>query len=77
MKEIIIGIIQSIERKKKDEKRHPYYPTEKELRIEISNLVTKELNTLIEEGIIIVAGTTINKDKLLTIKNEENENITN
>ena len=76
MKELIIGIIQTIVRKKMDEKRHPCHPTEHELRKDISDLLTKELETLIEEGTVIVTGITINKHRLLTIKNSENENIT-
>lgn len=68
MKKLIIGIIQTIERKKKDEKRHPCNPTEHEVRKEISDLVTKELDSLIEERAIIVTGITINKHRLLSDK---------
>ena len=68
MKEIIIGIIQTIEDRKKDEKRHPCNPTEHEVRKEISDLVTKELDSLIGEGSVIVTGITINKHRLLSRK---------
>lgn len=68
MKEIIIGIIQTIEGKKQGEKRHPCNPTEHEVKKEISDLLNKELDSLIEEGTIVVTGITVNKHRLLTIK---------
>lgn len=70
MKEIIIKTIQTIEGRKKDEKRSPCNPTEHEVRKEIFDQVNKELDSLIGEGSITVNGYTINKHRILSINED-------
>ena len=78
MKKLIIERIKTIHAEKQELKKVPSDPNEMELSKDISDLLKKELDSLIKEGSIAVAGITINRHRILSInnKNQENENIT-
>ena len=77
MKNLIIERIKAIHAEKQELKKVPSDPNEMELSKDISDLLKKELDSLIEEGSIAVAGITINRHRILSINNKskENENI--
>jgi hypothetical protein len=79
MKNLIIERIKALYAEKQELKKIPFNPNEMELSKDISDLLKKELDSLIEEGSIAVAGITINRHRILSINNkiQENENITN
>lgn len=66
MKNLIIERIKVLQAEKQDLKKIPNDPNELELSKDISNLLKKELDSLIDEGSIIVAGHTINKLRVLS-----------
>ena len=66
MKNLIIERIKVLQAEKQDLKKIPNDPNELELSKDISNLLKKELYSLIDEGSIIVAGHTINKLRILS-----------
>lgn len=68
MKNLIIERIKVLQAEKQDLKKIPNDPNELELSKDISNLLRKELDSLIDEGSIIVAGHTINKLRILSAK---------
>ena len=68
MKNLIIERIKVLQAEKQDLKKIPNDPNELELSKDISNLLKKELDSLIDEGCIIIAGHTINKLRILSVK---------
>lgn len=68
MKNLIIERIKVLQAEKQDLKKIPNDPNELELSKDISNLLKKELDSLIDEECIIVAGHTINKLRILSVK---------
>lgn len=68
MKNLIIERIKVLQAEKQDLKKIPNDPNELELSKDISNLLKKELDSLIDEECIIVAGYTINKLRILSVK---------
>ncbi|MDR1504453.1 MAG: hypothetical protein LBT43_18555 [Prevotella sp.] len=67
MRNLIIERITALQAEKKALKSIPSDPNELELSKDISGLLKKELDSLIEEGNITVAGHTINKHRILIV----------
>ena len=65
MKDLIIESIVMINRRKTERNIVPNEATEYELKLEIMDRVYRKLDEMINEGIVIVAGETIHKEKLL------------
>lgn len=68
MKNLIIERIKALHAEKQELKKVPSDPNEMELSKDISDLLKKELDSLIEEGSITVNGHTINKHRILSAK---------
>lgn len=68
MRDAIIQAIRELELKKIAENRFPNNPTEFDLKNSISHMFEKELESLINEGVVTVTGITINKSRLLTLR---------
>lgn len=68
MRNLIIERIKAIHAEKQELKKVPSDPNELELSRDISNLLKKELDSLIDEGSIQVNGHTINKHRILSVK---------
>ena len=68
MKDLITECIGSIIQRKTESNIVPNEATELELKFEIMNRVYRELDVMITEGSVIVAGETINNGKLLKLK---------
>lgn len=68
MRDAIIQAIRELELKKIAENRFPNNHTEFELKNSISHMFEKELESLINEGVVTVTGITINKSRLLTLR---------
>ncbi len=67
MKNLIIERIKALQAEKQELKKVPSDPNELELSKDIFDLFRKELDSLIDEGNIIVIGHTINKLRILSI----------
>lgn len=67
MKDLITECIQKIIRRKAEKNIVPNEATEFELKVEIMNIVYRELDEMINDGAVIVTGQTITKDKLLRV----------
>jgi len=65
MKNLIIERIKALQAEKLELQKVPSDPNELELSKDISNLLRKELDSLIKEGSIQVVGHTINKLRIL------------
>ena len=76
MRNLIIERIKELQSEKQELKKVSANPNELELGKDIADLLKKELDSLIEEGSVTVTGVTINKHRILNIKNQQNENIT-
>lgn len=70
MRNLIIERIKALHAQKQELKIIPADPNELELGKDISNLLKKELDALIHEGSVIVAGHNINKHKILSISRD-------
>lgn len=68
MRNLIIERIKALQDEKQELKKVPADPNELELSKDISDLLKKELDSLIEEGSITVTGVTINKHRILKVK---------
>lgn len=69
MRKLIIERLKALQSEKQELKKIPDDPNEMELRKDIYDILDKELDALIEEGSITVTGVTINKYRILSIKN--------
>lgn len=67
MRKLIIERLKALQREKQELKKIPANPNEMELRKDISDILDKELDALIEEGSITVTGVTINKYRILSM----------
>lgn len=68
MRKLIIERLKALQSEKQELKKIPANPNEMELRKDISDILDKELDVLIEEGSITVTGVTINKYRILSVK---------
>ena len=67
MKDLIAGCIHKIIREKTEKNILPNEATEFELKLGIMEIVERQLEEMINDGIVIVTGRTINKVKLLKV----------
>lgn len=67
MRKLIIERLKALQNEKQELKKIPANPNEMELRKDISDILDKELDALIEEGSITVTGVTINKYRILSM----------
>jgi len=68
MKNLIIERIKALWKEKQETQTKPSDPNELELKRDISDLLNKELDSLIEEGKLKIIGHTINQQRILKIQ---------
>lgn len=66
MRELIISSLKELTEEKVN--KIPRLPTEGELKERVRKRVEEELKKLVEEGIVVECGMTVNKDPFLLIK---------